>query len=113
MEKFTRLWGIKLASGAPYSPWSNGANERNHASCDRILKRLIAESPREDLQTLVNQAAWVHNSNLSQNGGVPITIMMGNKPRFPVMNKNENDSEKLDDIEDQIDIVRNIQKDFS
>ena len=72
----------------------------------------MAESPKEDLQTLVNQAAWVHNSNLSQNGGVPITMMTGNKPRFPIMNKNDNDNKKLDDIEDQIDKVRNIQNVF-
>ena len=60
----------------------------------------------------MNQAAWVHNSNLSKNGGVPITIMTGNRPRFPMMNKNDIDNDMCDEIEDQIDKVRNIQKVF-
>lgn len=108
MEKLTHLWNIKLATGASYSPWSNGTNEHNHASCDRILKQLINESPNEDLQSLVNQAAWVHNSNLSQNWGIPITLMTGNKPRFTLLNKNSDDDDEINEIEDQIDNVRNI-----
>ena len=60
----------------------------------------------------VHQAAWVHNSNLSQNGGIPITLMTGNKPRFPLLNKKDNEDEEVKEIEDQIDKVRNIQKCF-
>lgn len=110
IEKFTRLSGIKLATGAPYAPWLNRTKQRNHTSCDRILKRLINESPNKNLQSLVNQAAWVHNSNLPQNGGVPITLMTGNKPRFTLLNKGDDKNEDNNEIEDQIDKLRNIQK---
>ena len=29
--------------GPAYSPWSNGINKRNHASCDFMVKKLIDE----------------------------------------------------------------------
>ena len=35
--------GIKNEFSPSYSPWSNGLNERNHYSADRIVKNLRDE----------------------------------------------------------------------
>ena len=35
--------GIKIEFSPSYSPWSNGLNERNHHSADRIVKKLMDE----------------------------------------------------------------------
>ena len=35
--------GISISYGPAYSPWSNGINERNHASCDVTIRKLMEE----------------------------------------------------------------------
>ena len=38
MDKFISKLGISISYGPAYNPWSNGINERNHASCDLSIK---------------------------------------------------------------------------
>ena len=33
--------GIKVDFTPAFSPWSNGVNERNHYSCDIIVKKVM------------------------------------------------------------------------
>ena len=40
MEEFVSKIGIKIEFSPSYSPWSNGLNERNHYSADRIVIKL-------------------------------------------------------------------------
>ena len=68
---------IDFLAGPPYSPWSNGCNERKHYSCDLIVKKLIAEDPKIKLQSAINKAAWAHNTNTAATGFAPITIATG------------------------------------
>ena len=35
--------GISIRYGLACSPWSNGINERNHASCDLTIKKLMED----------------------------------------------------------------------
>ena len=35
--------GIMVRFGPAYSPWSNGINERNHASADLTIKKMMEE----------------------------------------------------------------------
>ena len=111
MIKFCKVWNIKFSTGAPYSPWQNGLNERNHATCDKIFKKLMMESPKENIQELINQASYIHNTNLAAHGSVPITVMSGRPPKFPLFHKEGDNIEDLD-IAENIDKVRNIQKCF-
>ena len=46
MEDLCRKWDITFRTGPPYSPWSNGINERNHHSCDIVVNRLLMEDPK-------------------------------------------------------------------
>ena len=69
------------------------------------------EDKNEDLQTLVNKAAWVHNKNISKMGHVPLTVMTGQTPKYPLVD-NDDDDKKIEEIGDQVDKVRNVQKLF-
>ena len=60
MEKLCKKWNISFAAGPPYSPWSNGSNERNHHSCDKILKKLILENPKTPYRnSLIKLAGYI------------------------------------------------------
>ena len=83
MKELCDVWKIKFAAGPPYSPWSNGLNERNHYSCDRVLLKLMDENKNEDLQKLINKAAWVHNTNRSQAVQTPLRLVTGLEPNYP------------------------------
>ena len=43
MEEFVSKLGIKIDFTPAYSPWSNGVNERNHYSCDIIVKKVMED----------------------------------------------------------------------
>ena len=58
MQELCKIWKISFAAGAPYSPWSNGLNERNHGSCDRVLEKILIEDPKIDLQKAVTR--YIH-----------------------------------------------------
>ena len=43
MEEYVNKLGIEIRFTPAYSPWSNGVNERNHYSCDRIIKKIMED----------------------------------------------------------------------
>ena len=108
MEDLCRIWGLKFAAGAPYSPWSNGINERNHHSCDRIVEKPMDKNPKMNLQEAVNQATWVHYTNITRSGAVPLTIMTGQNPKYPTKERLLNEEEVT--LEEQVEQARNMQK---
>ena len=69
--------GIKIEFSSSYSPWSNGLNERNHYSSDRIVKKLMDEKKDISLEEAVSRASWTHNANINVNGYNPLTLMTG------------------------------------
>ena len=54
---------IKIKTTAAESPWSNGMNERNHASCDIPIKKLM-DKMTQLTDTLVKAAYLTHNINI-------------------------------------------------
>ena len=44
MDKLIANLGITVRYGPAYSLWWNGINERNHASCDVTIRKLIEEN---------------------------------------------------------------------
>ena len=65
MEEFVNKVGIKIDFTPAFSPWSNGVNERNHYSCDIIVKKAMEEDEKLKLQTAVNMTSWTHNTNVN------------------------------------------------
>ena len=43
MEEFVNKLGIKIDFIPAFSPWSNDVNERDHYSCDVIVKKAMEE----------------------------------------------------------------------
>merc|ERR1711962_1879139 len=43
MDELVSKLGISISYSPAYSPWSNGINERNHASCDMTIKKLMED----------------------------------------------------------------------
>ena len=41
LEEFVNKMGIKIEFTPAFSPWSNRVNERNHYSCDVIVKKVM------------------------------------------------------------------------
>ena len=54
-----------------FSPWSNGLNERNNASADLTIKKLIEEKKIPLSDFLVKAASWTHNKSVNKLGYSP------------------------------------------
>ena len=72
VDEFTNKLGLRIEFGLAYSPWSNRVNERNHYSCDMIIKKITQEDSKITLQESVDMAAWMHNSNVNTLGFTPL-----------------------------------------
>ena len=110
MEALCRKWDISFRTGPPYSPWSNGINERNHHSCDVVVNRLLMEDPKMKVQVAINKAAWVHNTNISGKGFTPLQIATGQGSKIPTfgIQKLKDEIEALS-AKEQVEIVMRIQ----
>ena len=69
--------------GPAYSPWSNGTNERNHASADIIVKKVMEQDKKIDLPKAVAMAGWTHNSNINVTGYSPLQLVTGKSVTLP------------------------------
>ena len=99
MEEFTNKLGIKINFGPSYSPWSNGINERNHYSCDVIVRKVMEEDKTISLEDAVNMAAWTHNTNVNTLGFTPLQLVTGKNIIFPGISAGNISTESLYDDE--------------
>ena len=83
MEEFVSKLGIKIEFRPSYSPWSNGLNERNHYSADRIVRKLMDENQGMLLEKAVSITSWMHNTNIMVCGYNPLTLMTGKSVVHP------------------------------
>ena len=75
--------GLQIEFTPAYSPWSNGANERNHYSCDVIVRKIMEEDKKMVLQEAVTMAAWTHNTNVNKLGYSPLQLVTGKSIVLP------------------------------
>merc|ERR1712002_978683 len=80
-------------------PWSNGINERNHASCDLTIKKLMEDKKIGLTDTLVKTAAWTHNTNVNKARFPPLTLVTGKAVNIPGLTMDNEVSESLTDAE--------------
>ena len=57
LDELTTKLGLTVKFGPVYSPWSNELNERNHASADLTIKKLLEEKKIALNDSLVKAAA--------------------------------------------------------
>ena len=77
MDELVSKLGIRISYGLAYSPWSNRINERNHASCDITIKKLMEDRKIGLTDVLIKTAAWTHNMNVNRAGYSPLTLVTG------------------------------------
>ena len=65
MSEFCQKNGLSIKFGPAYSPWANGLNERNHASADKIIAKIMEDDRGLSLSDAVGLASWCHNTNIN------------------------------------------------
>ena len=83
LDELTSKLGITVKFGLAYSPWSNGINERNHASVDLIINKLIEEKKTALTDSLVKAAAWTHNTSVNKLRYSPLQLVTGKSVTLP------------------------------
>ena len=68
---------------AASSPWMNVSCERNHATVDRMVEKLIEDDPKIGLQKAVDLACFVKNTEINKTGFSPLQLFTGKSPSFP------------------------------
>merc|ERR1712082_38466 len=74
MDELVSKLGISICYGPAYSPWSNGINERNHASCDIKVNKLMEDNKTGLTDAVIKAAAFTHNSNVNKAGFSPLQL---------------------------------------
>ena len=74
LDELTSKLGLTVKFGPSYSPWSNGLNERNHASADLTIKKLLEEKKTALNDSLIKAAAWTHNTSVNKLGYTPPSV---------------------------------------
>merc|ERR1711889_24350 len=110
MDELISKLGISISYGPTYSPWSNGINERNHASCDLTIKKLMEDKKIGLTDILVKTAAWTHNTNVNKAGFSPLTLVTGKAVSIPGLTMGTEGSESLTDAEAVNKIMETIHK---
>ena len=83
LDESTSKLGFSVKFGPSYSPWSNGLNERNHASADITIKKLMEEQKVSLSDSLVKAAAWTHNTLVNKLGYSPLQLVTGQAVTVP------------------------------
>merc|ERR1712237_112131 len=99
MEEFVNKSGLTINFTPSYSPWSNGINERNHYSCDVIVKKIMEEDKKVTLQEAVSMASWTHNTNQNTPWCSPLQLVTGKSIVLPGLSNGNLATESLYDNE--------------
>merc|ERR1712101_64938 len=99
MDELISKLGISINYGPAYSPWSNGINERNHASCDITIKKLMDDKKTGLTDAVIKTAAFTHNTNVNKAGFSPLQLVTGKAANIPGLTMGNEGSESLTDAE--------------
>lgn len=80
-----QYFGVKETTTPAYSPWFNGANERNHATVDRMVVMMREEQPELALEEALFWAVHAFNTLEASKGFTPMQLMMGANPGIPTL----------------------------
>lgn len=99
MDELISRLGITIRYGPAYSPWSNGINKRNHASCDIMVRILIEDRKVTLTDSLVKAAAWTYNTNVNRLGYTPMQLVTGKSCNLLVLTLENEATESVSDTE--------------
>merc|ERR1712177_44833 len=99
MDELVSKLGITIRYGPAYSPWSNGTNERNHASCDITIKKILEDKKTGLKDAVMKTAAFTHNTSVNKAGFSPLQLVKGKAANIPALTMGNEGSESLTDAE--------------
>ena len=75
-----------MLTTAGHSPWSNGANERNHYTIDLTVEKLLAEENENvKLEDALRLATYSYNNQIRSNGYSPNQIVLEGVQRLELL----------------------------
>ena len=83
LDELTSKLGLSIRFGSAYLPWSNGINERNHASADLTIRKMMEENKTPLTYSLVKAASWTQNTSINKLGYSPLQLMTGKAVTLP------------------------------
>ena len=99
LDELTSKLGHTVKFGPAYSLWSNGLNERNHASADLTIRKLLEEKRTPLSDSLVKAASWAHNSSMNKFGYTPLQLVTGKAVTLPGLTTGNEATESMTDSE--------------
>ena len=99
LDELTSKLGLTVKFGPAYSPCSNGLNERNQASADLTIKKLLEEKKMALNDSLIKAAAWTHNISVNKLGYTPLQLVTGKAVTLPGLTIGNEATESLTDCE--------------
>ena len=83
MKALGEAFGFEVSTGAGYSAWMNGLNERNHGVIDKTFEKIILDDPKMNPEVAL---AWAVNAKncLPMNCGFSsFQLVFGKNPSLP------------------------------
>ena len=99
LDELTSKLRLTVNFGLAYSPWSKGLNEKNHASADLTIKKLMEDKKIPLNNSLVKAAAWTHNSSVNKLGYTPLQLVTGKSVTLPGITTGNTGTESMTDSE--------------
>ena len=99
LDELTSKLELTIKFRPSYSPWSNGINDRNHASADITIKKLMHEHKTPLTDSLVKAAAWTHNTLVNKLGYSPLQLVTGQAVLIPGLTTGNEATESMTDSE--------------
>ena len=99
LDKLTSKLGLTVKFGQAFSPWCNRINERNHASADLTIKKLMEERKVPLSDSLVKAAAWTYNTSLNKLGYSPLQLVTGKAVTIPGLTTGNTATESMTESE--------------
>ena len=78
-----RRMNLSIKYTPAYSPWSNGGNERRHASVDATIVKMLEDSPTTTLEEALNHACYCRNEEISSKGYAPRQLFLPSASAIP------------------------------
>ena len=83
LTEISEYLSVRSSFTAAYSPNQNGVNERNHAICDGMMKKMRMEDPSLSAEVALIWALAAKNSLENVSGFSPFQIVFGESPKLP------------------------------
>ena len=82
MRELGNQFAINIKHTAAYAPWANGINERNRASIDIMMEKMLENLPQLSEETALQYAVSIRTCSMYVHGFTPAQLAIGQNPRL-------------------------------